>query len=112
MRLGTGLIVSTLGSLGMVLAVAVAARASDGDAAYAANCATCHGADGRSDTPVGKAMKASSLVDSRWAATDSADAMIAAFHAKPKHKTVAGKLTDAQLAAIASHVQALASAEN
>jgi mono/diheme cytochrome c family protein len=97
-------------SLGLLAFGATLASAADGDALYAANCAKCHGADGRAQTPVGKAMKAASLVDPKWASKDSTDALITAFHANPKHKAVAGKVSDDDLKAIAVHVQALAAA--
>jgi len=46
--------------LAAILAVALratAASAEDGAALYKAKCASCHGAEGKGDTPVGKALK-------------------------------------------------------
>ena len=82
---------------------------SQGEKLYAENCAKCHGDDGRAQTPVGKAMKASSLVDAKWAAGDSTSALIAAVRANAKHQAVA-KLSDEELTAIAGYVRQLASA--
>ena len=86
------------------------ARAGDGEALYGEHCATCHGVDGRADTPVGKAMKVSSLVDPKWTSADPAEALVTAFHANPKHKAVASKVTDDDLRTIAPHVAKLAAA--
>jgi mono/diheme cytochrome c family protein len=84
------------------------ARADDGAALYEANCVKCHGADGHGDTPMGKAMKAKSLVEPKWAAEDSADAVVSAFRANPKHKSVASKVGDDDLRAIAVYLRKLA----
>ena len=86
------------------------ARAGDGEALYGEHCATCHGVDGRADTPVGKAMKVSSLVDPKWTSADTAEALVTAFHANPKHKAVGSKVTDDDLRTIATHVAKLAAA--
>ena len=69
------------------------------------------GADGRAQTPVGKAMKVTSLAEPKWAEADTADALVAAFRANPKHKSVASKVTDDDLRVISVHVRRLASAE-
>jgi len=97
-------------ALGVLCLGPSAASAEEGAKLYEANCVKCHGADGRGDTPMGKAMKAVSLVDPKWAAEDSADAVVAAFRANPKHKSIASKVSDDDLRAIAVHIRALAGA--
>ena len=50
----------------LVLAVcAVPARAGDSTAVFENNCASCHGSDGRAQTPQGRKMKAHDLRESR-----------------------------------------------
>ncbi|TFG93186.1 MAG: c-type cytochrome [Myxococcales bacterium] len=90
------------------LSAAAADAPADGTKLYETSCAKCHGADGHGDTTMGKAMKAKSLVDPKWAAADSADALVSAFRANPKHKSVASKVSDDDLRAIAVHVRELA----
>ena len=85
------------------------ASADDGMSLYEASCAKCHGADGKGETTMGKAMKAKSLVDPKWAAEDSTDAVVSTFHSNPKHKSVASKVSDDDLRAIAAYIRKLAS---
>ena len=50
---------------GLALAGGVAARAADGPAVFADNCASCHGPDGRARTPAGRKLHAKDLTLSR-----------------------------------------------
>jgi mono/diheme cytochrome c family protein len=79
----------------------------DGAKLYDANCARCHGTDGSADTPVGKAMKARALKGPDFAEID-ATTVTQVVRNNPKHKAVAEKVSDAELAAIAGHIRKLA----
>ena len=103
LALTVALALLTAGTSGLALA-------SDGEALYGEHCATCHGADGRADTPVGKALKVSSLVDPKWSSANTAEALVTAFHANPKHKAIESEVTDDELRVIATHVAKLAAA--
>ena len=111
MQRSSGRLKAVLSILGSLLLASVSASADDGAALYDAHCAQCHGADGRADTAMGRAMKVASLVDSKWAAEGSGEALVAAFRANTKHKAVASKVSDDDLRAIAVHVRGFAPAE-
>ena len=86
---------------------AVPAFADAGQDLYAANCALCHGDDGRANTDVGRAMQAKSLIDPKLVSID-ADAFLALWHANPKHAAVATTVSDADLRTILPYVKKLA----
>jgi mono/diheme cytochrome c family protein len=102
MRSGSRLRVSTtVGILAIAvsaLGTASTAAAADGAAIYAKECARCHGADGTGDTPVGKAMKVTPL------AGNSQEEVVAFVRSSSKHKAPSGKLSDDDLAAVATKV--------
>lgn len=50
---------------GVLLAGLPAGRAADGPALFADNCASCHGPDGKAQTPAGKKVHAKDLTVSR-----------------------------------------------
>jgi high-affinity iron transporter len=83
--------------LGLALA-AGSANAADGGAVYTANCASCHGASGAGDTPVGAAMKIPPLQGK------SADAVSKHVSEAANHAQAKGKLSDGDLAAVSDFV--------
>ncbi len=92
-----------------LLAAGPAAAEPDGAALYQAKCASCHGADGRGDTPVGKALKIKSLLAPRWAAEDAPAAIAKAVReGVPGMPPMASKLSAAEIEAVAKTAHQLA----
>jgi mono/diheme cytochrome c family protein len=73
------------------------ALAADGAALYQANCASCHGADGKADGPVAKAMNVPPLAGTGL----SPEAVVKTVKDGGKHKAQADKLSAEELDAIA-----------
>jgi mono/diheme cytochrome c family protein len=93
-------LVSRLASLSVALPLllcAGGALAADGAALYKEKCAGCHGADGKAETPAAKAMKVPPLAGTTRTPEDVAKFV----RGSEKHKAVASKLSDEDLAAIA-----------
>lgn len=82
------------------VAAAQPATAADGAAVYKGSCASCHGDDGKGNTPVGKAMKVKSISGT----TLAAEAVAKYVTESDKHKQVAAKLSPAQLEAVGKYV--------
>ena len=96
----------------LLLALPVSsARAADGEALFKANCAKCHGQTGLADTTTGKAAKAPKLKGDEHLQGPDAEAIVTKSvrdPAKAKHVQVSKKVSDADLAAIATFVKGLA----
>lgn len=92
-----------------LLAVATPALADDATKElWGKKCATCHGDDGRGQTKAGRKHKAPDFTDAAWQAKVKDAALLAAIRdGKPetKMKGFAGKLSDAELASLATFVR-------
>ena len=84
--------------------IAAFAAEPDGSALFQANCAKCHGPDGKANTPVSKAMKAPSLMDSTIVTKGDTRMLVERIGAIDKHKPITSKLSPEELNAIAKHV--------
>jgi cytochrome c6 len=82
------------------LLLATAAHAEDTAALYLAKCKMCHGADGK-PTSVGKTMGAPDLTAVKVSAADAAKAI---SDGKGKMTGFKGKLSDAEIQALAAYV--------
>jgi len=90
-------------ALCVVLGAAIgtpALAADDGAALYSTDCASCHGADGKAETPVAKAMNVPELAGTSL----SAEAIAKFVMENAKHKSQANKLTPENLAEIGSFI--------
>lgn len=89
------------------LAMAERPPPRDGEAVYEARCAPCHGADGKTDTSVGRVFKVAPLVDDPRLARMTPAEIAQLVIADPKHRSVAD-LDDADVKAAAVFVKKLA----
>jgi mono/diheme cytochrome c family protein len=86
---------------------------ASGQAIYAANCATCHGEGGRGDGPaaVGLEPPPADLTDGVWVTGDGSLPAIVNVVANGSPGTAMigwrGTLSDAEIEAVAAHVQSL-----
>jgi cytochrome c5 len=89
----------------LALLLSASAFASDGAATYKAKCATCHGADGSGQTPMGKKMNLRDL-----GAADvqkQSDDELYKWTADGKNKMPAykAKMTDPDIKALVAHMR-------
>jgi mono/diheme cytochrome c family protein len=95
----------------VVLAVALAcstwAFAADAAADYKAKCGSCHGADGKGDTAVGKSMKVKDLASDEVQKTSDADLTTAIEKGKKPMPGYEGKLSKEQIDALVKYVRAM-----
>ncbi len=98
--------------ISLLVASAASVRAADAKANWDANCAQCHGKDGRADTPMGKKIQAKNLTDPKVQAefTDAKAMQLIKDGAKDAQgkttmKAFGGKLTDDEIKALVAFVR-------
>jgi mono/diheme cytochrome c family protein len=88
-------------------------RAADAKANWDANCAQCHGKDGKADTKMGKQLNAKDLTDPKVQAAFSDAKATQSIkegvkeNGKTTMKAFAGKLTDDEIKALVAYVRTL-----
>jgi len=85
------------------LSVAGAARADEAAATFGAKCSICHGKDGKGDTPMGKKMGVKDLTQTKLSAAELEKAI--GDGKPPKMQSFRGKLSDAEIKAVAAFVK-------
>lgn len=101
---------SFVGALTLALFAGSIAWAADGAAVYKDQCAKCHGAEGKSDTSIGKKMKIPPLAANASIAAMSESEIAARIKGVTKHPSKAKGMSDDDLNAVAAHVKRLAGA--
>jgi mono/diheme cytochrome c family protein len=100
--------------LGAFLLLSAPAGADvDGKAVYDKSCASCHGPDGKGETPVGRALKVVDLITKRWASPDAIpDIEKTVREGVPRMPAMGAKLKPEEIAAVARFTQQMAAAAN
>lgn len=92
-------------------AIASVSLAADAAVLFKQQCASCHGETGKADTAAAKALKVPSLAgDANVAGMADAD-VVAKIKGNAKHAAALKKVTDADIAAVATYVKGLAAAK-
>jgi len=98
-----------LKSVLLMFVVALAPIAfADGAAAYKAKCATCHGADGKGQSPMGKKMNLRDLGSPEVQKQTDKELYDWTAAGKGKMPAYKDKLTDAEIKALVAHMRTFA----
>jgi cytochrome c6 len=84
----------------ILIAAPAAFAAADGAAIYKAKCASCHGADGSGQTPMGKSMKLRDLRSPEVQKQTDQELYKWTADGKDKMPAYKGKLTEAEINAL------------
>jgi cytochrome c6 len=99
--------------ISLLAASAISARAADAKALWDANCAQCHGPDGKANTKMGKTLSAKDLTDPKVQAefTDAKATQSikegVKLNGKTTMKAFGGKLSDDDVKALVAYVRTL-----
>ena len=95
-------------SIPVLLLMASSVRAQDSGAAlFKSKCASCHGADGKGDTTVGKALKLRDLGSDDVQKQTDAELTDITTNGKNKMPAYKGKLTDDQIKQLVAFMRTL-----
>lgn len=107
-RIGTQSFRNAFWIIGVLLLFSVPVHAQgDGAAVFKAKCAACHGADGKGDTSMGKAMKLRDLGSDDVQKQTDAQLIEITENGKGKMPGYKGKLTDDQIKQLVSYIRSL-----
>lgn len=92
----------------LILVAAPVAFAADGAATYKAKCASCHGADGSGQSPVGKSMKLRDLRSPEVQKQSDQELFAITADGKGKMPAYKGKLADDEIKALVAYMRSIA----
>lgn len=97
-----------IGVLSLLTAsLAVPVLAQNGADLYKTKCAMCHGADGKAETPAGRAMGAISFKTPDMVKLTSAEMFAAVKNGKAKMPAYGGQLSDGQIHELVTYIRSL-----
>ena len=91
----------------LFFAAALRADSPDPAAIFKSNCAACHGADGRGQGPMGKALHVKDLASDDVQAQSDQDLKKVIADGKGKMPAYKGKLSDDDIAALVTFIRSL-----
>src|SRR5687767_14026489 len=97
---------TTIFALLLTAALPLAAAADDA-AVYKTKCATCHGADGKGQTPMGKKFGLRPLGSPEVQKQTDAQLIAITSDGKGKMPAYKGKLTEAEIKGLVAHMRSL-----
>ena len=97
---------TTIFALLLTAALPLAAAADDA-AVYKAKCATCHGVDGKGQTPMGKKFALRALGSPEVQKQTDAQLIAITSDGKGKMPAYKGKLSDAEIKGLVAHMRSL-----
>lgn len=97
---------SILGCLA-ALACTLSFAAESGESVYKAKCASCHGADGKGQTPMGKRLNLKDLASSDVQNKHDSELKLLIQDGKGKMPAYKGKLTDEQIESLVTYIRSL-----
>ena len=98
---------SALASAALYLTSGPAIAQGTGERVYKAKCATCHGADGKGDTAVGKATKARDFCSDEVAKETDDEWTAVIVKGKNKMPAYDKKLTEAEIKEVVAYIRSL-----
>jgi cytochrome c551 len=108
MRNGKLLTAAAAMTLAMLLAAPALDAAPGATEIYKSKCATCHGADGKGQTPVGKSMKVRDLTSADVQKQTDSDLQKIVADGKAKMPAYKEKLSVADISSLVAYIRGLA----
>ncbi|HEX7139980.1 MAG TPA: cytochrome c [Vicinamibacterales bacterium] len=96
-----------LTALALILALPATAAGTDGAALFKSKCASCHGADGSGQTPVGKSMKIRDLRSDEVQKQTDIELTKVISGGKGKMPPYGKSLSTAEIEALIAHIHTL-----